>query len=220
MPLVICAKNFGAEVITTLIANWTQGIAKIVPVVFRDDPHAIDDIVMIHELIYYGLGTGQPISTININDVTIIKKVRITGHRYMFLSQGNTNIARARVKSVRRQIVNAISKRQYELRDLLREREKDMSVNSFRVYLGSSFDNSVYSLKDKLELGCRVFGDTCHHGIIDVRDLLMDHTPDDELQRWLLKVAYVNVRAVDVGILVARTIIRDISSISKGIVID
>jgi hypothetical protein len=219
-PLVIAAKAFSNDVITTLITNWEKNVARIIPVVLREDPHAIDDIIMAYELIPYGQHIGRPISSATLNDATIIQKIKLTPSMKVLLTQGNHKVITARLKDIRAQLMIAQAKRELALCDMLREREKDMSVNSHYVYLGDRFGEAVYATKDKLELGCRAFSETCHYGIIDLHRVLPHDTKQHKLISWLRKVRYVSARALEVAIVTADSIKRNRDSIARCVILD
>ena len=138
----------------------------------------------------------------------------------VLLSSGKKEVITTRLKDIRLSMSRSLAKREMVVYDMLREREKNMSINSYYVYLGSEFGQAVHITKDKLELGCRAFGEICNFGVIDMDTFLSKKGKCDQIAKWLNSVNPLSVRAFDVAILMAKSIKNSKDSIARGVIVD
>ena len=175
-PLVIFARGFGYEVVSTLLLNVHRGTLKVFPIavpITEKNPNTIVDIAAACNSDIISTVKGEVISTVSFDSLLPVDKIAIKNKECVINNYG----ARGRVAS----LVQDLIKRREDMdsnsmddigKEMIESRIKSLSSRVIKIILPNAAESSKIHEREKIDLALRSVKDIIAYGKIDKRELI------------------------------------------------
>ena len=175
-PLVIFARGFGYEVVSTLLLNVHRGTLKVFPIavpITEKNPNTIVDIAAACNSDIISTVKGEVISTVSFDSLLSVDKIAIKNKECVINNYG----ARGRVAS----LVQDLIKRRDDMdsnsmddigKEMIESRIKSLSSRVIKIILPNAAESSKIYEREKIDLALRSVKDIIAYGKIDKRELI------------------------------------------------